>query len=71
MEIIMNITITARHFEASQNLKDLTEKTVRKFEHFYSRIVHCEVIYEPSASPASPQKVELHLKIPQKDICCY
>ncbi len=64
----MKITITARHFEASQNLKDYTEKSLKKLEKYFDRIVSCDVVFEETASTTEPQKVEIHIKIPQKTL---
>ena len=60
----MNITFTARHFDASNNLKTFSEDAVSKLEQFYDRIVSCSIVLEPTASPKTPQKAELIVKIP-------
>ncbi len=64
----MNITFTARRFEASQSLKDFSIESVKKLNLFYDRIVSCDIILEPSASDKTPQKVDLIIKVPKKTI---
>ncbi len=62
----MNISVTARHFEASQHLREFTVDSVDKLNQFYDRIVSCDVILEPTSSAKKPQKVELIVKVPRK-----
>eukprot|EP00657_Telonema_sp_P-1_P002765 TRINITY_DN16410_c0_g1_i1.p1 TRINITY_DN16410_c0_g1~~TRINITY_DN16410_c0_g1_i1.p1 ORF type:complete len:110 (-),score=16.84 TRINITY_DN16410_c0_g1_i1:162-491(-) len=59
---LMNISLTARHFEASQNLKDFCTDSVDKLTLFYDRIVSCDIILEPTPSDKAPQKVDLIIK---------
>ena len=40
----MNIEITARHFTASDHLKELVHKKIKKVEKFNSDIMSCHVI---------------------------
>ena len=40
----MNIEITARHFTASDKLKELINEKIRKIEKFNSGIINCQVI---------------------------
>ena len=40
----MNINITARHFTASEQLKELVHEKIRKVEKFNSGIMSCHVI---------------------------
>ena len=40
----MNIDITARHFTASQQLKELIHEKIKKVEKFNSGILSCHVI---------------------------
>ncbi len=65
---LMNISLTARHFEASQNLKDFCTDSVDKLTLFYDRIVSCDIILEPTPSDKAPQKVDLIIKVPKKII---
>ena len=64
----MTINFTARHFEPSQQLKDYAHKMVEKLPHYFNRIVSCDIVLEPSASTKYPQKVEIHIKIPNKTL---
>ena len=40
----MNINITARHFTASEQLKELVHEKIKKVEKFNSGIMRCHVI---------------------------
>ena len=40
----MNITITSRHFTASEQLKELVNEKVKKIEKFNNEIISCTVI---------------------------
>jgi len=64
----MNISFTSRHFDASENLKEFSKGSVEKLEHFYDRIVSCDIVLEPTADAKKPQKAELIIKVPQKVI---
>jgi putative sigma-54 modulation protein len=60
----MNVRFTARHFEASNQLKEFSKDAVSKLENFYDRIVSCSIVLEPDPSDETPQKAELIVKIP-------
>ena len=60
----MNITLTARKFSASDQLKTHTHSQVRKLEKFFDRIIDCEVILEESNSTLNPLSADLILKVP-------
>ncbi len=62
----MNIRFTARHFEASTDLKNYSEDAVGKLEQFCDRIVSCSIILEPTADNSNPQKAEIIIQIPNK-----
>lgn len=62
----MNVTFTARHFEASENLKNYAQESVQKLTQYFDRIVSCSIVLEPSASNKTPQKAEILVKIPNK-----
>lgn len=64
----MNISFTSRHFDASSSLKEFSTGSVEKLEHFYDRIVSCDIVLEPTADPKHPQKAELIVKVPRKVI---
>jgi len=57
---IMRITFTARHFEASEQLREYVEKEVRKLQKFFNHIVDCEVILTNEKSTAI---VEINLNV--------
>lgn len=61
----MKTTFTARHFEATSQLKQYSEDAVQKLEQFYSRILSCDIILEPTPDNEEPQQAELNVKIPQ------
>ena len=46
----MNINFTARHFEASQQLKDYAFEAVNKLPQYFDRIVSCTIVLAPTAS---------------------
>ncbi|MBO6795454.1 MAG: ribosome-associated translation inhibitor RaiA [Balneolaceae bacterium] len=62
----MNVTFTARHFEASQNLKNYAQDSVQKLTQYFDRIVSCSIVLAPNADKNAPQKAEIHVKIPNK-----
>ncbi|MDR8391818.1 ribosome-associated translation inhibitor RaiA [Aliifodinibius sp. S!AR15-10] len=62
----MKTTFTARHFDASQQLKQYSVDAVQKLDQFYDRIVTCDIILEPTPDDEEPQQAELNVKIPQK-----
>lgn len=62
----MKTTFTARHFEASEDLKQFSLDSVKKIEQFYDRILTCDIILEPVPDDGNPQQAELNVKVPQK-----
>ena len=60
----MKTTFTARHFTASQDLKDFCEGAVSKLEQFHNRIMSVDIVLEPGQDEDNPQKAELNVKIP-------
>lgn len=64
----MNISFTARRFDASQSLKDYCTDSVDKLTLFYDRIISCDITLEPTGSVKKPQKVDLIIKVPKKTI---
>lgn len=61
----MKTTFTARHFDASQQLKEYSVDAVQKLDQFYDRILTCDIILEPTPDDEEPQQAELNVKIPQ------
>lgn len=64
----MTVNFTARHFEASQQLKNYAHEAVEKLPQYFDRIISCTIVLEPSASTEHPQKAEIHVKIPNKTL---
>jgi len=62
----MNITFTARHFEASTKLQDYSRDLVTKLEQFYDGIVACDIILQPTPKDDAPQGAEIIVKVPDK-----
>lgn len=62
----MKTTFTARHFEASKELREYSEDTVQKLEQYFDRILNCDIILEPLPDDENPQQAELNVKVPQK-----
>lgn len=62
----MNITFTARHFEAGADLQEYCRDYVQKLEQFYDRIIVCDIILEPTPSDENPNQAELIIKVPRK-----
>ena len=67
-ENIMTINFTARHFEASQQLKDYAFEAVNKLPQYFDRIVSCTIVLAPTASKKNAQKAEIYIKIPNKTL---
>lgn len=62
----MKTTFTARHFDPSSDLHAYAEDAVQKLDQFYDRIIHCDIILQPTPDDENPQQAELNVKIPQK-----
>jgi ribosomal subunit interface protein len=60
----MKITITARQFTASDQLREYTEKNVTKLGRFFDRITEIEVIFAPFEDDNKPQSVEMIVRVP-------
>lgn len=60
----MKTSFTARHFQASEDLKTYCLDSVEKLEHFFDRIMSCDIILEPVPDDDNPQKAELNVKVP-------
>ncbi len=56
----MRINITARHFKASDRLKQFIENELSRLEKFYKGIIDCEVIL---SYIKNEQKVEMFLNV--------
>ena len=49
----MTINFTARHFEASQQLKDYAFEAVNKLPQYFDRIVSCTIVLAPTFNKRS------------------
>ena len=56
----MRVNITARHYKASDSLKEYAEKEVRKLAKYFDGIIECEIVldYEKTI-----QVVEIAIKV--------
>lgn len=61
----MKTTFTARHFDASEELKNYSIESVQKLDQFYDRIFTTDIILEPSSDDDQPYKAELNVKVPK------
>jgi ribosomal subunit interface protein len=68
MEYIMKTTITSRHFEASEQLKDFANEHLLRLSRVFDRITSCALVMEEYPDPDFPQSVELIVHIPQKSL---
>lgn len=62
----MKTTFTARHFDASDDLHRYAEDAVQKLEHFFDRIITCDIILQPASDDENPKMAELNVKVPMK-----
>jgi len=61
----MKKTFTARHFDASTDLKNYALDSINKFEQFYDKIIACDIVLEPTQDDENPTKAEFNVKVPQ------
>ncbi len=59
----MNISFTARHFEASNRLREHSTEAVNKLTKFYDQILDCDIILQPAKDHDEPQAAELTVKV--------
>ena len=64
----MNIEITARHFTASDKLKELINEKIMKIEKFNSGIMNCHVIL---TKENSSENVEINARIKGHDFSAH
>ncbi len=62
----MKTTFTARHFNPSAELHTYSEDAVQKLDHFFDRILTCDIILEPTPDNEEPCQAELNVKVPGK-----
>lgn len=56
----MNITFSARHFDASDKLKDFATAEIKRLKKYYDNVMNIDVVLEESASNKS---VEIRVSI--------
>lgn len=59
----MNVSFTARHFDASKRLHDHSLQAVNKLTKFYDGILDCDIIMQPTKDHDEPQSAELTVKV--------
>ncbi len=59
----MNTRFTARHFNASEDLKKSAIESAEKLTKFYDGIIDCDIILQPNEDPESPQSAEFNIKV--------
>ena len=64
----MKTQFTARHFDASENLKQYSLDAVEKLQRFYDRIIDVDIVLQPSSSDENPQMVEINVNVPQSHL---
>lgn len=64
----MKTTITSRHFEASEQLKDFANDHLQKLSTVFNRITSCSLVMEDHPDPDYSQSAELIVHIPQKSL---
>lgn len=62
----MKTTFTARHFNASPDLKEYSLDAVEKLEQFIDKIIVCDIVLQPGQNDENPFIAELNVKVPQK-----
>ena len=60
----MKTSFTARHFNASKDLKNYCLDSVEKLEQFFDRIMTCDIVLEPGPDEDNPQTAEIKVKVP-------
>lgn len=60
----MKTTFTARHFQASPDLKNFSLSSVEKLEQFFDKIIVCDIVLEPGQDDDNPNIAELNVKVP-------
>lgn len=62
----MKTTFVARHMETERDLQAYSLDAISKLEHFFDRIISCDIIIEPDSDPDQPCRAELNIKVPKK-----
>lgn len=59
---------TARHFDASEDLKQYSLDSVEKLQKFYDNIIDVDIVLQPSSSDEEPQMAEINVNVPQSHL---
>jgi len=59
----MRISLTARHYKASEKLKDFAHAEVRRLKKYYDGIIDCEIILDYEKPSKSLQIAEIAIKV--------
>lgn len=59
---------TARHFDASEDLKQFSLDSVEKLQKFYDNIIDVDIVLEPSSSDEEPQMAEINVNVPKSHL---
>lgn len=62
----MKTTFTARHFDASNDLKQFSLDSVDKLEQFLDKIIVCDIVLQPGQDDDNPYICNLNVKVPNK-----
>ncbi|NBC28145.1 MAG: ribosome-associated translation inhibitor RaiA [Bacteroidetes bacterium] len=62
----MKTTFTARHFDASNDLKQFSLDAVEKLDQFFDKIIVCDIVLQPGQDDENPYKAELNVKVPKQ-----
>ena len=60
----MKVTFTARHFTASDDLKEYAINSVVKLNKYFDHISSVEIILEPTQEVTKPQSAEIKVSVP-------
>jgi putative sigma-54 modulation protein len=61
----MKTTFTARHFQASSDLKEFSLNAVEKLEQFFDKIILCDIVLRPGQDDENPAIADLNVKVPR------
>ncbi|HEY4644111.1 MAG TPA: ribosome-associated translation inhibitor RaiA [Bacteroidota bacterium] len=64
----MNISITARHFELSGELKNHVYTTVQKLARYFDGIIRCDIVLIETKPKGSGRSVEIALHVNGNDM---
>ena len=59
----MQVSVTARHFKATDRLKKYAKNEIQRLEKFFDGIIDCNVVLDYIKSNQSKHVAEIHLKV--------